>query len=128
MRLLLDTHAFLWFIDGNPRFSTRAREIIEDSGNTRFVSMASVWEIAIKISIRKLILSQPLHSLVREQLLENAFQILDIDTTHVERVALLPFHHRDPFDRMLIAQAVVEQVPIISADTAFDQYPVARIW
>src|SRR5207249_7324232 len=114
MKLLLDTHSFLWFIDGNPRLSATARQSIEDLANERLVSIASLWEMAIKASIGRLTFAQPFATLMPDQLQRNSMQVLDITVAHTAHVTTLPFHHRDPFDRMLIAQALVEAIPIIS--------------
>lgn len=128
MKLLLDTHSFLWFIDGNSRLSATARQLIEDPSNERLVSIASLWEMAIKVSIGRLTFAQPFATLMRDQLQRNSMQVLDITLEHTAQVASLPFHHRDPFDRMLIVQALVETLPIISVDSAFDAYGVTRLW
>ena len=128
MKLLLDTHSFLWFIDGNPRLSATARQLIEDPANERLVSIASLWEMAIKASIGRLTFAQPFATLMLDQLQRNSMQVLDITLTHTAYVATLPFHHRDPFDRMLIVQALVETIPIISVDSVFDAYGVTRLW
>ena len=128
MRLLLDTHSFLWFIIGDDRLSRAARELVEDSGNQPLLSMASLWEIAIKTSIGRLELARPFGELIPEQMSLNGIEALGIRVEHVAQVALLPFHHRDPFDRLLIAQAKVEDIPIVGADEVFDTYSVARMW
>jgi len=128
MRLLLDTHAFLWFIMGSSNLSTSARAMIEDEANESFLSVASLWEMAIKVSLGKLTLSAPLDALIPQQLSLNGIELLGIQVAHAAVVSTLPFHHRDPFDRLLIAQAVVEGMPVISADVAFDAYPVKRLW
>ena len=128
MRLLLDTHAFLWFIMGSPNLSPSARALIEDGPNGRLLSVASLWEMAIKLSIGKLSLSAPFDVLIPQQLDINGIEVLGIEVGHAAVVSTLPFHHRDPFDRLLIAQAIVERVPIISIDAAFDSYPVKRLW
>jgi PIN domain nuclease of toxin-antitoxin system len=128
MRLLLDTHSFLWFIGGSERISEKARALIEDASNRSFISIASLWEMAIKLSIGKLSLAQPLDVLIPKQMWLNGFDLLEIEINHLETVADLPFHHRDPFDRLLIAQAMVEHMPIVSADVEFDAYPVERLW
>ena len=94
----------------------------------KFLSVASLWEIAIKLSIGKLTLSAPFNVLIPRQLSLNGFELLDIEIDHTAVVAVLPFHHRDPFDRLLIAQAAVEKMSVISVDTAFDAYPVTRLW
>lgn len=128
MKLLLDTHTFLWFIDGNPRLSTIARQLIEDLANERWVSSASLWEIAIKVSLGRLTFVQPFATLIPDQLRQNSMQELPITLAHTAQVATLPFHHHDPFDRMLIAQSLVEGMPILSVDSAFDTYSVTRLW
>ena len=128
MNFLLDTHTFLWFIDGNSSLSEHARVLIEDSQNTIYVSMASIWEMAIKVSLGKLQTSQPFELFLPSQLITNNFSVLDIAVSHALRVASLPFHHRDPFDRLLIAQSLVENWPIIGTDSQFDAYGVTRIW
>ena len=127
MRLLLDTHAFLWFLSGDPSLSARARAAMEEPANDLLLSVASLWEIAIKVSLGKLTLPGDYESFLAAQLAENDIQLLGIGLAHMSRVVTLPFHHRDPFDRLLIAQAIAEQVPIVSQDRAFDAYPVNRI-
>ncbi len=128
MKLLLDTHSFLWFIGGNSRLSSRARTLIEDVSNDAFLSVASLWEMAIKISLDKLSLAQPFDILIPQQLGLNRIDLLGITVKHAAVVATLPFYHRDPFDRLLIAQAQMEQMPIVSSDAAFDAYAVTRLW
>ena len=128
MRLLLDTHSFLWFISGNDRISETARGLIEDSTNQPLLSMASIWEMAIKVSIGRLELARPFEDLIPEQMSLNGIGILNIRIEHATKMIQLPFHHRDPFDRLLIAQAQVEAIPIVGADEAFDLYAVTRIW
>jgi PIN domain nuclease of toxin-antitoxin system len=128
MKLLLDANAFLWFIEGSPRLSQPARTLIEDEANPLWLSVGSLWEIAIKISLGKLHLAQPFATLIPQQLSLNDISLLTITPDHAACVIMLPFHHRDPFDRLLIAQAQVEQMPIVSSDPAFDWYPVARLW
>jgi PIN domain nuclease of toxin-antitoxin system len=128
MRLLLDTHAFLWFLGDAPELSTQARGLIEDDTNEVLLSVASLWEMAIKISLQKLTLSGPLGQFIPEQLALNSIGLLPITLAHTVAVATLPFHHRDPFDRLLIAQALVEALPVISRDHSWDAYGVKRIW
>lgn len=128
MRLLLDTHAFLWFVLNDPSLSTTARERVTDPENRIEVSPASYWEIAIKISLGKYALPEPYGPFMDRQLAENDFTILPVLTHHTEALINLPFHHRDPFDRLLIAQAMVEGIPIVSADQNIGQYDVTRIW
>lgn len=128
MRLLLDTHAFLWFIGGDAQLSAAARSAIEDAGNEKFLSAASVWEMAIKVSLKKLQLVEPFDVLVPREIGGNGFLYLPIEVPHTVAVTGMPFHHRDPFDRMLAAQALTESMAFLSADPAFDAYGVNRIW
>jgi PIN domain nuclease of toxin-antitoxin system len=128
MILLLDTHTFLWFIAGSDRISAKARNLIENEENQSFVSMATVWEMAIKVSIGKLELGEPFKTFIPNQLQMNGFRLLPIDFDHVASVASLEFHHRDPFDRLLAAQSINQQVPIVSADRIFDANNVERLW
>lgn len=128
MRMLLDSHAFLWFVLGDAKLSRQARTEIESSTNEKLVSPASYWEIAIKISIGKYTLPQPYEQFIQKAIDDNGFAILPIMPQHTAALTILPFHHRDPFDRLMIAQAMVEQMPIVSGDVVFDTYPVTRIW
>ena len=128
MRLLLDTHAFLWFITADPRLSPTAEDAIRHRGNTPLLSIASVWEIAIKVQLGKLPIPTQLEVFIPEQLQANRIELLPIELRHTFEIARLPLHHRDPFDRMLIAQAVSEGIPLLSADAAFGAYPVSRLW
>lgn len=128
MNLLLDTHSFLWFIGGNARLSEPARSWIESEANQSFVSIASLWEIAIKASLGKLSLAQPFEELIPGQLEKNGFILLEIRVQHLSALLTLPFHHRDPFDRLLISQAQVEEMAIVSADDRFDAYITKRVW
>lgn len=128
MKLLLDTHSFIWFIEGNSALSSHARALIEEPTNDVFLSMASVWEMAIKVSLGKLSLSHPFDMFIANQLFLNDITLLDIAVSHTLLVATLPFHHRDPFDRLLIAQSLVEGWPVISVDSTIDAYGVNRLW
>lgn len=128
MRLLLDTHTFLWFTLNEPLLSPEALKLIADPNNEILISPMSYWEIAIKISIGKYALTEPVDQFFVREIAVNQFDILPIQPGHVAPLTNLPFHHRDPFDRLLIAQAIVEQIPVVSADAAFDAYPVQRLW
>ena len=128
MRLLLDSHTFLWFCMDNPQLSENAAELIEADENEKFLSVASIWEIAIKVSLGKLALSQPIEVFLPEQLKRNGIVLLPISLPHVLLMAKLPFHHRDPFDRMLAAQSLIETMPLLSIDTMMDTYGVRRFW
>jgi PIN domain nuclease of toxin-antitoxin system len=128
MRLLLDTHTFLWFIEGNLNLSDAARNLIEDQGNQRFLSIASLWEISIKVSLSKLELRMTLTELVKREVYGNAIELLEIQPEHLDELAKLPFHHKDPFDRLMIAQSLAECVPMVTKDGAFESYPVTLLW
>lgn len=128
MRLLLDTHTFIWFVMGNPRISDNSRFLIADNRNEKFLSIASVWEMAIKHSIGKLSFSRPFREFVDMQLQINNIKLLAINVNHVEVVSSLPLHHRDPFDRIIIAQGIVEKLPVVSEDSFFDLYPIQKLW
>jgi len=128
MRLLLDTHSYLWFVAGSALLSNKARAVMLQPGNTIFLSMASALEIALKHSLGKLPLTVPLQVLIRDEPVAQGFSILDINADHLLAMAAMPFHHRDPFDRVIIAQGLVENLPIISCDQIFDAYQVRRIW
>ena len=128
MRYLLDTNALLWFLDNDKRLSQRARQLIESSSHESFCSIVSLWEIAIKTGLGKLGLTEPFEQMFPEQLHLNRIEILDITVDSLTKLTTLPFHHRDPFDRLIIAQGLVEGFPIISVDTVFDAYGIGREW
>jgi PIN domain nuclease of toxin-antitoxin system len=127
LRLLLDTHALLWWFSDHPALSPKARGLIADSGNELFVSAASAWEMAIKSRAGKLDAGPLLDNLV-EELVGGGFHPLPISVDHAVRAGALPEHHRDPFDRMLIAQAQAENLAILSNDEGFARYGIRRIW
>ncbi len=128
MRLLLDTHTFIWFVTDSPQISITAKNLIEDEYNEKLLSIASVWEMAIKHSINKLTFELPFMSFITSQMQQNSMGLLNIQIEHLNLVANLPLHHRDPFDRLIIAQAKVEQIPIVGMDKIFDSYSVQRLW
>lgn len=128
MNLLLDTQALLWFVLDDSRLSESARESIIAGNGMVFVSPASLWEIAIKISLGKYALPLPFAAFWDDQLLTNDFTLLPISVEHTARVADLPYHHRDPFDRLIIAQSLEEKIPVVSSDELFANYGVERIW
>lgn len=128
MRVLLDTHTFLWFALDDPRVSAVARSLILDPSHEKLVSPASYWEIAIKLSAGKLSLNQPYESFMHQGIHGSGFTILPVLLSHTAVAARLPFHHRDPFDRLLVAQALAENIPLVSADNALDRYGVRRLW
>lgn len=128
MKLLLDTHTLLWYVLADPQLSPAAKSSILDPANEIAVSAASLWELAIKVSIGKMKLHQPFQNFCDLCLNVYGFQLLAIEPKHAAVVATLPFHHKDPFDRLLIAQAIVENIPILSADATLDAYPIQRQW
>lgn len=129
MRVLLDTHTFLWWGSNNPKLSGPVHDILTDESNEVLFSAVSGWEIAIKASLGKLDnIPADLESFVIEEISGNAFEVLPIRLDHSLRVHTLPWHHKDPFDRLLIAQAVVEEVPLLSRDPEFEPYLVEVIW
>lgn len=129
MKILLDTHTFLWFIGGNLKLSNTARKLIEDQANDRILSVASIWEIAIKVNIGKLKLNMSFTSLVKDHIQGNAINLLTILPEHLDCLLLLPFHHKDPFDRLIISQGKTEDTTILSKDEIFDEYnEIKRLW
>ena len=128
MNLLLDTHTFLWFVNADPKLSADAKAHIEDQSNRKIVSVASCWEIAIKVALGRLALGEPATTFLPRQLAANCLDVLPISLEHALFVETLPHHHGDPFDRMLLAQALIETFSIVSIDTSFDSYGVKRIW
>jgi PIN domain nuclease of toxin-antitoxin system len=128
VRLLLDTHAMYWYIEGDPLLSATAHTLIQDKLNEVLISPASYWEIAIKISVGKWQLNRTYEEFIDLGMNQYGFQVLPILSTHTAKVIGLPFHHKDPFDRLLVAQALVEGIPIISSDTALDDYGITRLW
>jgi PIN domain nuclease of toxin-antitoxin system len=128
VRLLLDTHALLWFYLGDPQLSRPAHDAIMDPNNIKLISPASYWEIAIKLSIQKYTRHVSYEEFIKEAVFDNGFEILPIEPLHTAALISLTFNHKDPFDRMLIAQAIVEGIPIVSVDSRFDLYPITRLW
>jgi PIN domain nuclease of toxin-antitoxin system len=127
MNNLLDTHAFIWFIDGDNQLSDQARKSIERNDVINFISIASLWEISIKISLKKLELKTPFTD-ISKQILKNGFQILPITFEDTLTLTGLPFYHRDPFDRIIISQSLTNKLSIISKDKNFIEYGVTLIW
>jgi len=126
LAVLLDTHAFLWWCEDDAKLSAPAREAIEQ--NDCFVSFASFWEIAIKVSLDKLRLPARPDKYLPEQMSLNGFDQLEISFRQMMRTAKLPFHHRDPFDRLLVAQALELEIPLVSRDPTLELYGVQRLW
>lgn len=128
MKLLLDTHTFLWLVQGNPSLSAAAKSAIADTENDLYLSVASIWELAIKVGSGKLVLGDALGPLIDHWMSIAGIQLLEVGKTHALLVATLPQHHRDPFDRILIAQAICEQYTLVSGDSQFAAYSVPLIW
>lgn len=128
MNLLLDTHSFLWFIGESDRLSDYGRQLIEDPDNRILLSVGSLWEMAIKVSIGKLKVPLPFTRLRREHISGNAIEVLAIEPEHLDQQRELPFHHQDPFDRLIIAQAIAEDMNIVGRDQKFSLYPVECLW
>ncbi|WP_448268079.1 type II toxin-antitoxin system VapC family toxin [Nostoc sp. DSM 114159] len=128
MRLLLDAHVIIWSAGNPDKLSQRVRNLLIYTNNSWVVSMASVWELQIKSQLGKLNLSSSLPNFIETQQRVNNLQILPIELTHIYALEALPSNHRDPFDRILIAQAIVEKMPLLSIDAVLDIYPVQRIW
>lgn len=128
MRLLLDTHAFLWFIEGSSRLSLDARVAIEDVNNERYLSVASLWEMSIKAAAGKLEITRPIQTLIQRHIEGNGISLLPIHGEHLETLIELPNHHKDPFDRVILAQAHVEDLVLISCDGHFAAYDIELLW
>jgi PIN domain nuclease of toxin-antitoxin system len=124
---LLDTHALLWFIQGDPQLSDRARGIITTDTNQLHLSVASLWEITIKLNIGKLTIGHTIDEIYR-LLKQLNIEVLPIEQSDLEQYLTLPLHHRDPFDRLLIAQAIAQGLTLVSADNAFGAYSVQQLW
>lgn len=128
MKLLLDSHTLIWAADDPAKLSALARALLQDPSHDRLMSAASLWEIAIKFSLGRLPLSMPYRQWMDQAKADLRLVVLPITLDHAERQASLTWHHRDPFDRLLAAQAQVEGVPLVSADPALDAYGITRLW
>ncbi len=128
MNILLDTHVLIWLAMEPQKLSQQAKTILSNPNNTLFLSLVSIWEMQIKIQIGKLTLNLSLREVIESQQQVNGLQILPIELAHIFALEVLPNHHRDPFHRLLLAQALVAQIPILSIDAIFDHYPVPRLW
>ncbi len=128
MQLLLDTHSFIWWSINSEKLSVTGQDLLFDRNNRLFLSVASVWEMQIKLQLGKLQLNPSLQELINNQITINNLEILSIDLAHIWTLATLIHYHKDPFDRLLISQSITEIMPILSVDEIFDRYPVQRIW
>lgn len=127
-RLLLDTHALVWYVQNEPQLTARARAAIPDPANEVWVSPSSYWELAIKVHTGKWVLALPYSTLIQIAVTGNRFRVLPVEVDHTARLIGLPDHHRDPFDRLMAVQAVAEGLTLVSADAVFDRYAVPRLW
>jgi PIN domain nuclease of toxin-antitoxin system len=128
VQLLLDTHTFLWFVLNDPQLSRPADALITDPTNEVLISPATYWEMAIKVAKKKLDLLAPYDDFMKRGIEDNDFTILPIETKHTSILTTMPMHHKDPFDRLIISQALVEGIPVVSIDLEFDAYGVTRLW
>ena len=128
MRLLLDTHVLLWWHDQPARLTETAYDAIHDLGNDVFISVVNGWEMQIKAQLGKLTLPKPLHVILQEEQATNGFRLLPVTIEHVYALGSFPLHHRDPFDRLLIAQAHQEGLPLVTHDPKLSPYPVSLLW
>ncbi|MCF8449579.1 MAG: type II toxin-antitoxin system VapC family toxin [Taibaiella sp.] len=127
MNYLLDTHTLIWFLNGDSAMSANARKLIEHKNAKNFVSIVSIWEIAIKISLGKLNIHVPMEQLP-VQINNNGFELLPVAFEDTIMISKLPFHHRDPFDRLLIVQSITNNLSLISKDPQFSQYGIKTLW
>jgi PIN domain nuclease of toxin-antitoxin system len=127
MKLLLDTHIILWFVNDDPRLNDRLKDLIEDQNNTIYLSLASLWEMSIKYNLGKLKFESSYQEFVDTEIIQSCLNLLDIKVSHLYVNADLPLYHKDPFDRLIIAQSIAENIPLISADAVFSQYPATII-
>jgi len=128
MKILLDTHAFLWLVMDDPMLSDTAKKLFLDAENEILLSAVTGFEISVKFSIGKLELSEPPDKFIQNRVVKNDLNVLPITLPHTLKLADLPFHHRDPFDRLLVAQAIIENVPILTRDPLFSEYDCQVIW
>jgi PIN domain nuclease of toxin-antitoxin system len=128
MKLLLDTNVFIWLNDTPHRLREKVMTVVANPDNDLFLSLTSIWEMQIKIQLGKLQLNDALPDILRTQQVDNNLQILTINLNHIWSLENLPYHHRDPFDRLLIAQAQTEGMTLVSADGIFDLYDVDLLW
>jgi PIN domain nuclease of toxin-antitoxin system len=127
MNLLLDTHTFLWFVNDDPRLSDRFKDLIENENNVSYLSIASLWEMSIKYNLGKLTLAPSYEEFVEKEIITSRINLLNLELEHIKINATLPFHHRDPFDRIIIAQSKAENIPVITVDSVFNEYSIILI-
>lgn len=128
MKYLIDTHTLLWIVTKDQKLSEKAKKLYLNTENLIFFSLASVWEIAIKISLKKLSIEEPLKDFIQSQIKGNDIKILNIEIKHILSLENLPYYHRDPFDRLIISQSMNENIPVLGSNKVYDLYPIKRIW
>jgi len=128
MEYILDTHILLCIVDDNPKLSKNVKSIYLNPSNDMYISLASIWELVIKISLQKLIIEDSITNFIKKHIRGNNITILDITLNHIIGLENLPYYHRDPFNRLIISQSILEKIPIISNDKSFDKYPIKRVW
>ena len=128
MEYIIDTHTLLWIVDDDPQLSKKVRSIYLNPANDIYISLASIWELVIKVSLKKLIIDDSIGNFVNTQIKGNSIRILEIKLNHITALENLPYYHRDPFDRLIISQSMLEKIPVLSNDNFFDKYPIKRIW
>ena len=128
MKLLVNAHALIWYVDQDHLLSPTARAAMMDPSNDRLFGAGTIWEIAIKVGLKKLNLSQPYRQWMEQAITGLGATVLPITVEHADIQAGLPLHHRDPFDRLLVAQALVENLPVVSSDAQLDSYGINRLW
>ena len=128
MKLLLDSHALIWYVDQDFLLSDGARAAVSDPSNDLLLSAATIWEIAIKVGLGKLTFSLPYRRWISQAMADLGVAVLPLTVDYADAQTRLPFHHRDPFDRLLVAQAQIERIPLVSRDPIFDRYDIVRLW
>jgi len=128
VKYLLDTHTLLWIVNDDPRLSKKSKQVYLNSENLILFSIASLWEIAIKISLKKLSIEEPLNEFIQIHIKGNDIKFLNIEVPHILLLENLPYHHRDPFDRLIVTQCIHEDITLLSSDKMFDLYPIKRVW
>ena len=128
MKYLIYTHTLLWIVTKDQKLSEKAKKLYLNTEKLIFFSLASVWEIAIKISLKKLSIEEPLKDFIQSQIKGNDIKILNIEIKHILSLENLPYYHCDPFDRLIISQSMNENIPVLGSDKVFDLYPIKRIW
>jgi PIN domain nuclease of toxin-antitoxin system len=128
MEYLLDTHTLLWIITDDNQLSNKVKKLFLDEQNELYISVASLWEIAIKVSLKRLELGQSITDFYYKHVIGNKIKLLDLKVEHLAVLETLEFHHKDPFDRLIVCQSIVEKIPVLSSDKVLSKYPIKRVW